>query len=42
MLCVRFALKHMTKTAYQPQTNEHVERYNETIVARLRHYFTEL
>ena len=34
-------IKHLTTTAYHPATNGQTERYNKTIVSRLRHYVNE-
>lgn len=36
-LCGFFPLKHLTTTAYYPQTSAQVERYKKTIVGSLRH-----
>lgn len=38
MLCAMLSVEHPTTTSYHPQRNEQVERYNHTIVKRLRHY----
>lgn len=37
-LCIHLGTKHMTTTAFHPQTSGQVERYNETIITCLRHY----
>ena len=34
-------INHKTTTSYHPQTNGQAERYNKTIVSRLRHYVSE-
>lgn len=39
--CVALETKLMTTCAYHPQTNAQTERYNKTIVSRLRHYIGE-
>lgn len=36
-----FESKHLKTTAYRPQSDEKVERFNERNVARLRHYMVE-
>ena len=40
-MCTTLGVKHLTTTTYHPQTNGQVERYNRTLVARLRHYVAE-
>jgi len=40
-VCGILGVKQLTTTAYHPQTNGQTERYNKTIVARLRHYVAE-
>lgn len=40
-ICLYMGLNQVTTTAYHPQTNGQTERYNKTIVARLRHYVAE-
>jgi len=40
-LCTALGMKHPTTTAYHPQANGQVERFNGTLVARLRHFITE-
>lgn len=37
-LCTNLGTKHMTTTAYHPQTSASVDRYDKTIVDRLRHF----
>lgn len=37
----RLGTRHLMTTAYRPQTNGQVERFNRTVVARLRHFVTE-
>lgn len=39
--CGDLGIKHSTTAAYHPQTNAQVERYNEKIVTRLRHYIAD-
>lgn len=41
MICSLLGVKHLTTTAYHPQTKGQVEHYNKTIVTRLRHYVAE-
>lgn len=36
--CAFLGTSLVTAIEYHPQTNEQVERYNQTLVARLRHY----
>ena len=40
-ICTTLGVKHLTTTTYHPQANGQVERYNRTLVARLRHYVAE-
>jgi len=40
-LCAFLGAKLTTTTAYHPQCNGQTERYNKTIIARLRHYVDE-
>lgn len=40
-LCDFLGTDLRTTTAYHPQTNGQMERYNKTIIARLRHYVSE-
>ncbi|CAN8070204.1 unnamed protein product [Agarophyton chilense] len=40
-VCNLFGIKHYFTTAYHPQTNGQVERFNHTLVSRLRHYTEE-
>jgi len=35
-VCLTLGLKHVTTTAYHPQTNGQTERYNQTLATRLR------
>lgn len=35
-ICVLLGLKHLTTTAYHPQSNGQTERYNQTLATRLR------
>ena len=37
-VCLTLGLKHVTTTAYHPQTNGQTERYNQTLATRLRIY----
>lgn len=32
---------HLTTAAYHPETNDHVERYNKTVLARSHHHVAE-
>ena len=41
LLCVMLGIKHLTTTAYHPETNGQAERYNRTLAARLRHFVSE-
>ena len=40
-VCIINGIKHVFTTAYHPQTNGQVERFNKTLAARLRHYVSE-
>lgn len=40
-LCAFLGTKHLSTTAYHRETNLQTERYNKTIIARLRHYVAE-
>ena len=40
-VCLALGVKHVTTTAYHPRTNGQTERFNRTIVTRLRHYVGE-
>ena len=40
-VCAMIGIKHVFTTAYHPQTNGQVERFNKTLAARLRHYVAE-
>ena len=40
-VCTMIGIKHVLTTAYHPQTNGQVERFNKTLAARLRHYVAE-
>ena len=40
-VCYFLGVKHLFTTAYHPQTNGQVERYNKTLVGRLAHYVEE-
>ena len=40
-ICSMLGVRHFTTTAYHPQTNGQAERFNRTIVQRLRHYVAE-
>ena len=40
-VCTMIGIKHVFTTAYHPQTNGQVERFNKTIAARLRLYVAE-
>ena len=40
-ICQFLGVKHSTTTAYHPQTNGQTERYNRTLVERLRHYVSD-
>ena len=40
-LCAFLGAKLTTTTAYHPQTNGQTERYNKTIITRLRHYVND-
>lgn len=40
-ICGFLDVRHLTTTAYHPQTNGQVERFNKTIVTRLRHYLAD-
>ena len=40
-ICLLLGVKQHTITAYHPQTNGQVERYNKTLVSRLRHYVAD-
>lgn len=39
--CGMLGIRHLTSTAYHPQTQGQVERYNRTIVAQLKAYVSE-
>lgn len=40
-VCSMLCIKHLIAMAYQPQTNGPAERFNKTLVERLRHYVVE-
>lgn len=40
-LCASVGINLVATTKYQPQPNDQVEMFIETLVARLRHYFNE-
>ncbi|CAN8077309.1 unnamed protein product [Agarophyton chilense] len=40
-VCATLGIKHVTTTAYHPQTNGQVERFNRTLLDRLGHYVLE-
>lgn len=40
-VAVRMSAKMMTTTAYHPQTNSQVERFNRKIMVRLQHHVAE-
>lgn len=40
-ICTCLTIKHLTTTAYHPETNGQVERFNRTLVTRIRHYVAE-
>ena len=40
-ICSYLGIKHLTTTAYHPECNGQAERYNRTLVERLRHYVSE-
>lgn len=41
IICGYIGVKHLTTTAYHPQTYRQLQRYNKTIAARLRHYIAD-
>ena len=41
LVCSSLGVKHVATSAYRPQTNGQAERYNRTMVSRLRHYICE-
>ncbi|CAN8067637.1 unnamed protein product [Agarophyton chilense] len=40
-ICRALGTKHVTTTAYHPQANGQAERFNKTLVQRLRHYVAD-
>ena len=40
-VCALLGIRHYLTTAYHPQTNGQTERFNMTIVQRLRYYVEE-
>lgn len=40
-ICTMIGITHFCTTAYHPQTNDQTERFNKTILSRLKHYVAE-
>ena len=40
-VCIMICIKHVITTAYHPQTNGQVERFDKTLAAKIRHYVAE-